>query len=41
MSRYSSTERLGVIATDTIVTKDLGWIFREQTIVDVGIDALI
>lgn len=41
MSRYSNTERLGVIATNTIVTKYLGWIFREQTIVDVGIDALI
>lgn len=39
--RYSNTERLGVIATDNIVTRDIGWIFREQPIVDVGIDALI
>lgn len=41
MSRYNNTERLGVIATDHIVTKYLGWIFREQPIVDVGLDALI
>ncbi len=41
MSRYSNTERLGVIETDRIVTKYLGWIFREQPIIDVGLDALI
>ena len=41
MNRYSNTERLGVIETDRIVTKYLGWIFREQPIVDVGIDALL
>lgn len=41
MSRYINTERTGVIATDSIVTNQLGWIFREQPIVDVGIDALI
>lgn len=41
MSRYTNTERIGVIETDRIVTKDLGWIFREQPIVDVGIDAII
>jgi len=41
MNRYSDTERLGVIETDRIVTKYLGWIFREQPIVDVGIDALL
>lgn len=39
--RYSNTDRLGVIETDRIVTKELGWIFREQPIVDVGIDAII
>ncbi|HPI19982.1 MAG TPA: DUF4365 domain-containing protein, partial [Candidatus Kapabacteria bacterium] len=39
--RYSNTERLGVIETDRIVTKHLGWIFREQPLVDVGIDAII
>ncbi len=41
MNRYTNTERLGVIETDRIVTKYLGWIFREQPIVDVGLDALI
>lgn len=40
-ARYNETERLGVLATDMIVTKELHWIFREQPIVDVGIDALI
>ncbi|CAA0256186.1 DUF4365 domain-containing protein [Tenacibaculum maritimum] len=39
--RFNNTERLGVIKTDGIVTKNLGWIFREQTISDVGIDAII
>ena len=39
--RYLSTERIGVIETDRIVTKYLGWIFREQPIVDVGLDAII
>jgi len=41
MERYSNTERLGVIETDRIVTKFLGWIFREQPIIDVGLDAFI
>lgn len=39
--RYNFTERLGVIETDRIVTKTLGWIFREQPIVDVGLDPII
>lgn len=39
--RYSKTERLGIIETDKIVTKDIGWIFREQPILDVGLDAII
>ncbi|MCI5207824.1 MAG: DUF4365 domain-containing protein [Candidatus Electrothrix sp. ATG2] len=39
--RYSPTERLGVNETERIVLKELVWIFREQPIVDVGIDALI
>ena len=39
--RYSSTERLGVIATETQVTENIGWIFREQPIADVGIDAIL
>ncbi len=41
MMRYDKTERLGVIETDRIVTKDIGWIFREQPIIDVGLDAII
>jgi hypothetical protein len=39
--RFNSTERLGVVSTDLVVTKELGWIFREQSLIDVGIDALI
>ncbi|MCW5199628.1 DUF4365 domain-containing protein [Desulfobulbus sp. F1] len=40
-SRYSSTERIGVNAVERIVIQELGWIFREQPIVDVGVDAII
>lgn len=39
--RYNNIERLGVIETDRIITKHLGWIFRELTIADVGIDGVI
>lgn len=39
--RYNKTERLGVNETDKIVTKYLGWIFREQSIADFGIDGII
>ncbi|GFE81733.1 hypothetical protein GCM10011487_37330 [Steroidobacter agaridevorans] len=39
--RYAPTERIGVNAVDGIVLKELGWIFREQPIVDFGIDAHI
>lgn len=39
--RYDKTERLGVIATDTIITDVIGWIFREQPIIDVGLDAIV
>lgn len=35
------TDRLGVHAVEGIVLKDLGWIFREQTVSDWGIDAHI
>lgn len=41
MSRHSPTERIGVNATEAAVIKDLGWIFREQAISDMGIDAHI
>ncbi|MGX9726861.1 MAG: DUF4365 domain-containing protein [Candidatus Electronema sp. VV] len=40
-SRYSPTEDLGIIATYRIVVKELGWIFRQQPIADVGVDAII
>lgn len=40
MSRYSPTERIGVSAIEN-QTSSLGWIFREQPIVDMGIDAHI
>lgn len=39
--RYSPTERIGVNAVERIVIQELGWIFREQPIVDVGVDAII
>lgn len=39
--RYNPTDRIGVYETASLVTKNLKWIFREQPIVDVGIDALI
>ncbi|MFZ1571088.1 MAG: DUF4365 domain-containing protein [Thiolinea sp.] len=41
MLRHNPTERLGVIAADYAITSHLNWIFREQPIADVGIDAII
>ncbi len=41
MARYNNTERLGVNAVERIVVERLNWIFREQPIADVGIDAHI
>lgn len=41
MERYSATERIGVNAVERIVVSELGWIFREQPIMDMGIDAQI
>jgi hypothetical protein len=41
MLRYNRTERLGVAAVQQITTLDLGWVFREQSTVDLGIDAHI
>lgn len=41
MSRYTTTERLGINAVEQIVLRDLQWIFREQPIADMGIDAHI
>jgi len=40
-SRYSQTEHVGVHAVGLIVTGALGWIFREQPVADVGVDAHI
>lgn len=39
--RYNNTERIGVNKTEQIFIEEIGWIFREQPLVDVGIDALI
>lgn len=39
MARYTNTERLGVNATESIFLNKINWIFREQPIVDMGIDA--
>lgn len=41
MQRYTPTERLGINAIEQIVLKELQWIFREQPIADMGIDAHI
>ncbi|MCD8433654.1 MULTISPECIES: DUF4365 domain-containing protein [Tenacibaculum] len=39
--RDINTERIGVYAIALLFTKEIDWIFREQPLVDVGIDALI
>ncbi|SMG30804.1 protein of unknown function [Marivirga sericea] len=39
--RANNTDRIGVHAVGYLISKQLNWIFREQPIVDVGIDALI
>jgi Domain of unknown function (DUF4365) len=39
--RHNPIDRIGVYETASLVTKNLKWIFREQPIVDIGIDALI
>ena len=41
MPRYSPTERIGINAVEAVVVNDLRWIFREQPIADMGIDAHI
>lgn len=41
IQRYISTERLGVNATANLIVKKIKWIFREQPICDMGIDAHI
>ncbi len=39
--KYSPTERIGVSATENIITSEFNWIFRDQPISDMGIDAHI
>lgn len=39
--RVNFTERVGVLETAIIFTKEIKWIYREQPLVDVGIDALV
>lgn len=39
--RYSSTERIGVNKVEQIFLELFNWIFREQPIVDMGIDAQV
>lgn len=41
MNRYTPTERIGVNEVEKIIIKNIGWIFREQPITDVGVDAII
>ncbi len=41
MPRHNSIERIGVSKTSLVIEEDLNWIFREQPIADVGIDAII
>lgn len=40
MARFNPIERVGVSKVENIISS-LGWIFREQPIADVGIDAII
>ena len=39
--RFNYKERLGVLESGLVFTKQLKWIYRDQPLVDVGIDALI
>ena len=41
--RYTSGQlaRIGVLGVGQLITEELGWIFREQTVEDYGIDAHI
>ncbi len=41
MGRFNTTERLGIYKSAIIFHEELSWVFREQPLVDVGIDALI
>lgn len=39
--RFNYKERLGVLESGLVFTKQLKWIYRDQPLVDLGIDALI
>lgn len=39
--RFNFKERLGVLEAGIIFTKEILWVYRDQPLVDVGIDALI
>lgn len=41
VKRYSSTERTGVNKVESVFINKFKWIFREQPIVDLGIDAQV
>ncbi|TSP10642.1 DUF4365 domain-containing protein [Cupriavidus campinensis] len=41
MARFNATEQIGVNAVQRIVLRELEWIFREQPVIDMGIDAQI
>lgn len=41
MARFDPTERVGVNAVEHIVISEFQWIFREQPLIDMGIDAHI
>lgn len=39
--RHNNIERIGIYKLGLVIENHLGWIFREQPIVDVGIDVLV
>lgn len=39
--RHSNIERIGLMKFGIVVEEDFNWIFREQPLVDVGVDAII
>lgn len=41
MSRYNPTERIGINAVESVIVRELNWIFRDQPVCDQGIDAHI
>jgi len=39
--RYTKTERLGINKTENFFLEEFDWIFRDQPLVDVGVDAIV